>query len=233
MSKKVKVTNGAFVGLINSLFQSRDYELTDRIEDADLLVFSGGEDVDPFFYDTATHPTTRSNYNKDQREMHLYHQAKELGLPCVGICRGAQLLHILNDGELWQDVDNHGRTHKAYTFGTNIPVVVSSMHHQMLRPNSKRENIILLYANEATKKRTMSVLDPLNEVKPYEISRLVNTMYKDDDIEALVYPDTNDLCFQPHPELYMGGREEQLKPMVDLFFNYINTYCFNDNKEAA
>jgi anthranilate/para-aminobenzoate synthase component II len=134
---------------------------------------------------------------------------------------------------MWQDVDMHGRDHMARTFGTNIEVLLSSMHHQMMMPNKETENIILLVANESTKKERMSEMDDMAGHVPNVTVRYSNNAHPDDDIEALYYPETNCLCFQPHPELYMSSKQEKYKPMVDLFFSYINQYCFDTEQEAA
>lgn len=225
--RKVMVLAGAFSSLIQSLFREQGYEIVNKLDESlDLLVFSGGEDVDPFFYGHDTHKSTYSNYNKDQREIDQYLLAKELGIPCVGICRGGQLLHVMNGGTMWQDIDMHGRDHIARTHGTNIEVLLSSMHHQQMNPDSPNEYIILLTANEATQKKKMSVMDNQAGHVPVETVRYCKTS-KDDDIEALFYPETNCLCFQPHPELYMSNHAEKYKPMVDLFFSYIDQYSFD------
>lgn len=226
--RKVMVLPGAFSSLIISMFKSHGYEPVAKLDDqVDLLVFSGGEDVDPFFYNHDKHKTTYSNFSKDQREIDQYLLAQEFGIPCVGICRGGQLLHIMNGGTMWQDVNMHGRDHMAKTHGTNIEVLLSSMHHQMLMPNSKTENILLLTAHEATKKAKMSALDDQARHTPLETVRYVSKANPDEDIEALYYPETNCLCFQPHPELSVNEHTGKYKPMVDLFFSYIEQYSFD------
>lgn len=226
--RKVMVLPGAFSSLIISMFKSHGYEVVTKLDDQiDLLVFSGGEDVDPFFYNHDKHKTTYSNYAKDQREIDQYLLAQEFGIPCVGICRGGQLLHIMNGGKMWQDVNNHGADHVAHTHGTNIEVLLSSMHHQMLMPNDSTENIVLLTANISTRKARMSEMDNQARHVPTETVRHVSKDHPDDDIEALFYPETNCLCFQPHPELSMTDRSDKYKPMVDLFFSYIDQYSFD------
>lgn len=229
--RKVMVLPGAFSSQIISIFKSRGFEPVSKLDDdLDLLVFSGGEDVDPFFYGHDKHKRTYSNYSKDQREIDQYLIARELGIPCVGICRGGQLLHILNGGKMWQDVDMHGQDHIAHTHGTNIEVLLSSMHHQMMMPNPDTENIVLLTAHVSSKKAKMSEMDSQARHVPVETVRHVSKTNPDEDIEALYYPETNCLCFQPHPELSVGEPTGKYKPMVELFFSYIEQYSFDKDK---
>jgi gamma-glutamyl-gamma-aminobutyrate hydrolase PuuD len=62
-------------------------------------------------------------------------RASELGIPIVGVCRGAQMLCAHAGGFLIQDVRGHatGHPHTATT-DEGIEIVVNSYHHQMLYP---------------------------------------------------------------------------------------------------
>src|SRR5690606_31443963 len=104
--------------------QSSDYKLVDTVEDADLVVFCGGEDVSPRYYGQHPHSTTHSNEKREEKEYKLYRQAKELGIPCVVICRGKQFLHVMNGVSLYQDVDGHAiaGTHSAFIVGDMVEV---------------------------------------------------------------------------------------------------------------
>ncbi len=62
------------------------------------------------------------------------HRAKDMGIPIIGVCRGAQMLCALAGGFLIQDVDNHaGPDHEVLT-EEGERFMVSSLHHQMLYP---------------------------------------------------------------------------------------------------
>ena len=62
-------------------------KLVDNIEDADIVVFTGGEDVDPELYGAKRHPLTFCNRNRDDYEIEMFKKIKEHQL-VVGICRG-------------------------------------------------------------------------------------------------------------------------------------------------
>lgn len=59
-----------------------------RIEEADLVLFEGGEDVSPNLYGEPVHPATYISPNRDKAEVALFKKAHSLGKKLLGICRG-------------------------------------------------------------------------------------------------------------------------------------------------
>lgn len=221
MTRTVKILSGAMSGMIATMFQSKGWETVVDIEDADLVVFVGGEDVSPELYGEWCHPTTSPSYYRDESEMEVFQFAREIGLPMAGICRGAQFLNVMNGGTLWQDVDGHaiGGTHTAYLIGNLVPVEVSSTHHQMMRPNYANNDVhILMTATESKEKHNMSRLVD----REYPISHYPSK--RTEDIEAVYYENNNCLCFQPHPEF----DDDWNKECRDVFFNLIDVYLFEE-----
>jgi putative glutamine amidotransferase len=75
------------------------------LERADALVLTGGEDVNPTRYGEAPHPALgRISDERDAAEIALVHAARELQLPTLAICRGAQILNVALGGTLVQDI---------------------------------------------------------------------------------------------------------------------------------
>ncbi|GAB3914617.1 gamma-glutamyl-gamma-aminobutyrate hydrolase [Microlunatus endophyticus] len=71
----------------------------------DGLIITGGPDVDPARYDTAPHPRTQaSRPDRDAWELALLDAAAAIGLPTLGICRGAQVMAVHGGGTLHQHV---------------------------------------------------------------------------------------------------------------------------------
>ena len=64
-----------------------DFTLVDNISDAEIVIFTGGEDVDPSLYGEEKHPTTCSNIARDKKEMAEFKKIRRDQL-AVGICRG-------------------------------------------------------------------------------------------------------------------------------------------------
>jgi gamma-glutamyl-gamma-aminobutyrate hydrolase PuuD len=160
------------------------------LDDADFVLFTGGEDVNPELYGEPCMAKTNFNRFRDEKEHLIYLGALERELPMVGICRGGQFLNVENGGKMWQHVTGHCRSHLARIevppFGENgqrRTIQVTSTHHQMMIPTD--DAIILCTASEADEK----ICPTLSKIGKEE-----------DDVEVVVYPDTNCLCFQPHPE---------------------------------
>ena len=109
--------------------------LVDSIEEADLVVFTGGSDVDPALYDEKPHFTTSYDTGRDLREMRLFNECKNNNIPMLGICRGSQFLTIMNSGKLIQNVENHALWgHHNITFKDGEICWITSTHHQMMYP---------------------------------------------------------------------------------------------------
>ena len=135
--------------LITEMYLKRDYIVTfpydtDHLK-PDLMVFTGGEDVNPALYGEKPHVSTRFNEKRDRFERQVWTDYKDI--PKIGICRGGQFLNVMNGGEMWQDVDKHGvsaghdmanlvdlggtKFHRDYVLN------VTSTHHQMMVPAPK------------------------------------------------------------------------------------------------
>ncbi len=103
-----------------------------------LVLFTGGEDVGPNLYNMTAHHTTFDSPRRDRLELAIFKKAHSLGLPFVGICRGAQFLCVMAGGSLVQDITGHGgRDHQLrikQQDGSTKDVLVNSSHHQMQNP---------------------------------------------------------------------------------------------------
>ena len=160
-------------------------------KEADIIIFSGGTDISVTMYgEFVSHAKTqRPDKLRDSLETKIFNASLAKKKVLVGVCRGAQLLNVLNGGLLWQHVDNHtGTTHvikykneKSEEFG----VMVTSDHHQMMRP--AKHGRILGWCNKKTIWCTGTENNPVTE----DI---------DIDPEIVWYPRTRSLCYQPHPE---------------------------------
>lgn len=69
----------------------QNHELVENLEDADIVMFTGGEDVTPSLYGASQHPTTYSNLSRDLEEKAIFEKVKPTQL-CIGICRGLRIV---------------------------------------------------------------------------------------------------------------------------------------------
>jgi len=172
--------------------KSFPYIMVKDQKDADIVVFTGGSDVQPILYGEAPLIVTHFNPARDQADIKSFRMAQKMGQFKIGICRGGQFLNVMNGGKLWQDVDMHCRTHILTDAFTGKKWAVSSTHHQMFRPAAGA--LIVATARESTQK--------VCDGQTWEIKNDGSNMdnYFKTDFEVLFYPETRTLCFQPHPE---------------------------------
>ena len=183
------------------LFRNLGYETTDDLTEASLVCFTGGEDVSPKLYGDYQHKYTGNNPQRDNREEEIFNICRELDVPLVGICRGAQFLNVMSGGRMYQHVTGHTRSHMLRDEQTGEEVFVSSTHHQMMMPGKKA--IIIAKSIGVDSYRQW-----------YNGSE-----YAEDDseegIEVVFYPHTKALCFQPHPEFSVNDRD--YREMAEYF----------------
>ena len=111
-------------------FQNK--EIVRDQNEADVVVFTGGADINPEIYGKKAHPTTYFSNYRDAYEIEAFRKMRPDQL-AVGICRGAQLLCALNGGILIQDVTSHVGGHIMHNnTGKSFPI--TSIHHQMMYP---------------------------------------------------------------------------------------------------
>lgn len=206
------------------MFTCEGWGITDDLDDADLVQFVGGADVNPSLYGQHCHSTTSFDNARDAREMDIYLDALEMGIPMAGICRGGQFLNVMNGGSMYQHVDNHGlaKTHKAWLAGASVPIEVTSTHHQMMVPNYEADHIVLMTAQESKRRHKMSK----TEYSQYESIDYPRSDTPTD-VEAVYYRETNCLCFQPHPE-YTGVHVLETK---EVYFILLDRYLFDSIEE--
>lgn len=177
-------------GLENALMCRCGFEPAKVITDADIMFFVGGADVNPHLYGEEAIPQTHFSVQTDTLDLYAFREAKNMFK--VGICRGGQFLNVMNGGKLWQDVDNHTRSHELVDAFTGQKVMVSSTHHQQFRP--AQDAVTIATARETTRKQS-----EMNLWSWKKDGTQIDTYFAIDH-EVLYYPGTRSLCFQPHPE---------------------------------
>lgn len=200
---KVCIVNGStqYANLLIGL----GFQVTDSPLDAELIVFTGGEDVSPSLYGDKQHVYTGSNMTRDAVEGKVFDYAKKKGIPMLGICRGGQFLNVKSGGRMYQHVGKHTSSHFITDAQTGEQVWASSTHHQMMMPG--QDAITLAFSTLGGEREWYD-----GQVFMRDVS---NTDY-----EILFYPDTQCLCVQPHPEFY-GAEYQDLR---DYLAKLIHTY---------
>ena len=75
------------------------------LDGVDGLVLTGGEDMDPAWYQAEPHPKANPpSRERDLFELALFATARQRELPVLAICRGIQVVNVALGGTLWQDL---------------------------------------------------------------------------------------------------------------------------------
>lgn len=187
-------------------------------KDIDLVLFTGGEDVNPAHYNENIGKYTHINNNRDKKEIDTFYRFKGKSF-LLGICRGNQLLTILSGGKLIQHVEGHCRDH-SMVLNNSLKYNITSSHHQMIYPFDLNEKDYELIAySEYFQSNTY--LNGDNE----EIELPNNFL----EPEIVYYKKTNALCIQGHPEWsHCEKRTSQ------MYLNLIDKYlkAFKEDKKT-
>lgn len=195
-----------------------DVKVVDSVEEAELVVFEGGEDVSPELYDEPAHPYTYSNMDRDLREMEVFKTALDLNIPMVGVCRGAQFGCIMSGGKLVQDQPNPGAHMMKYMHNDEEikEILVTSTHHQAQFPFNLPED-------------DYKIIGWTNNLSSHHEDGHEKEMIPPKECEVVYYNKTNFLGIQPHPEM-MLYRDTIIHPQYqesiiwfrELLTNFLN-----------
>jgi putative glutamine amidotransferase len=192
-----------------------------------LVIFTGGEDVDPSLYnDTSPRGLCRYNSERDNRERKIFQVAKENGIKMTGICRGAQFLTVMTGGRLMHDITGHaGRSHNmVWSLDTKKTIVVNSLHHQMCVPG--KGSYIVGWSPERISMYYMGKND-----------EKVN--YPGPEVEAIIFPAVKAFAVQYHPEMMAPNSDgwryyhDAVKDLLELTIEeFVNKYRGTKNVQT-
>lgn len=189
-------------------------EADQMVDEAAALVIWGGGDISPSLYGHDVSPHTGATADPSRRDLiewELANKAVSMGMPVIGVCRGAQIMCALSGGHLIQDVTGHTNSHNMHVLGGDRVMVSSSLHHQMMFPWGVEHEIIA----EAFPDRSKHYLTrPKNSQKDIEIEALPC------EPEIVWFPKTKALAIQGHPE-FMGVDTPYVQYCFELVKKYV------------
>lgn len=200
---RVNIVGGGFE--YASMFRHKGWTIVNTIEEADLVQFTGGEDVSPELYQHTKHPYTNCNPMRDRKEVLVYKACRQAGKNVAGICRGGQFLNVMCGGKMIQHCDNHAfkEGHTATDTRTGECFLVSSTHHQMMIPNTMHGKVIVVARETEHCEKHID-----GKLIRFQSSKMQDT-------EAVWYPLHKTFCFQPHPEFLSWPG------LADKYFDYL------------
>jgi putative glutamine amidotransferase len=156
------------------------------------IVLTGGTDVHPDAYDGEhDYPNKPEEWDeeRDEYEESVYKYAKINKLPILAICRGLQLVNVLEGGTMIQDLGDGNATHK--------------------KEETDKEHVVTIDSRTLLGDVTGTSLGTVNSAHHQAVdepgrSLLISATSKDDVIEGLEYKDKTNKGFmiavQWHPE---------------------------------
>ena len=152
---------GDDIELVELSFQKNNLE---DLYCCDGLLLTGGVDVHPSLYGGSDDYTNRPDsfqLDRDLFEKKLYDYSQLHQLPVLGICRGLQLVNVLNGGSLLQDLGEGNAIHRKegtadkkhqvyiksdsllYAITNVITGAINSAHHQSIDPAGLAKNLVV------------------------------------------------------------------------------------------
>lgn len=187
-------------GKVVTISPSQKENISTLLEKLDAVIVSGGEDVGDLGTGVASEGSTNINRKRDELEKEVICEARKKGMPMLCICRGMQLLALLNGGSVISHDNDPKITSKHKSTLTAL-----RNHQVMIEKNSKLRMKIGKSSIRVNSIHHQHVSDP---------GTLAVSAYSDDGvIEAVEDPSAEFLIgVQWHPELMalFDWKEERL-----------------------
>lgn len=190
MTNKILVVNGrSYASAVDNLGEIV-YDPSKLVTEGagfKLVLFTGGEDVTPSYYNDES-PRRLCYYNeeRDRQEAEILAIARALNIRCIGICRGVQFLNVMAGGKMLHDVDRHAGPYHNMTSSTGEIIRVNSLHHQMIVP--PKDAHLIGWATDHQSTRYYGEKDELVDAPTVEP-------------EAALFPGLESAGAQYHPEM--------------------------------
>ena len=213
--------------------QTNEAALAAIVAKLDVLIFTGGADVDPSRYKTPRSPQCgKSDLLRDEFELRLLAAARARRLPVMGVCRGCQLVNVGFGGTLWQDLpsefpkETDGVSHGAGEY--LHPEKYPAAHTVKVLPGTRLAEV--LGAGE------LSVNSHHHQaVKNIAPGFRVTAVAPDGVIEGIESTNYPAFCVQFHPEALVARAKENAAydhQRLTKFFTALDALC-NLRGEAA
>lgn len=199
MTKSNKYYTSACGASNGNFLEELGFQNTKDINEADVIIFGGGADIEPETYSEEASSHTYASPGREKIEREDFKIGNKRGVKFVGICRGHQLLCAMAGGKLIQDVSGHGGNNHRMTTFDGIDVKTNSIHHQMINPyviKNKHDYQILAWSSSRKSDRYLGAKDK-SILLPWDFK----------EIESIHFPKINALGFQYHPEMMYRSKD--------------------------
>lgn len=195
------------------------------IDACDGLVLTGGEDLDPSFYDEPRDASVEgTNPERDATEIALVEAARAVACPTFAICRGLQLLNVALGGSLVQDIPSQRP---------------GSLDHDPAGPRSARVHDVEIEVGSALARTLGSTRLRVNSFHHQAADRVAEGLRAsawapDGIIEGLEWNGSGDwwaVAVQWHPEELVIGPEPA--PDTNLFAEFVRRAAWRPQRDSS
>ncbi len=186
------------------------FEITENLNEANLIFFCGGTDVGANLYGERFASRTGCDPERDKYESKIFHDSGRT--PKIGVCRGGQFLTVMNGYKLVQHM-SHPAYHNIETIDGKTIAATSSHHNQfLLTPNNVRP------ASEYKLLAWCKKMSPIH-LGEHDEDYHFPADYKEPEIVAYKSKEYGDsLSIQMHPE-WIGLENPTVKYCQNLLAN--------------
>jgi gamma-glutamyl-gamma-aminobutyrate hydrolase PuuD len=164
--------------------------LFDKPSEVDMVAFSGGADVHPYFYNSVDqHNVCFTSLKRDRFERSVFEHCELHGIKITGICRGLQFINVMAGGFMFQHINHHEMNymHEVYFPFSGEMVPTNSYHHQLVGlPN---DAIPIAWAKPC---RSTIYVWPKGQI---------TGVISQEEVEAAIFPKFRAMGVQYHPEM--------------------------------
>lgn len=191
--------------------------IKEQLNSIHALILAGGEDVHPKYYNKNENNTLYkgASLERDEYELELLKQALQLNIPVLLVCRGMQLLNVIQNGTLYKDINTELSTH---------------IEHLILTNRNKAVHDVSLKENHFVTKLLGSHLE-VNSIHHQSIQQLGDNLEvvgtaKDGIIEIVSFTNRDDvIAVQWHPEMMYKNSDHAV-----TLFNWLINKAKNNKK---
>ncbi len=182
----------------------------------DGVVFTGGQDVNPSYYNEKPKPELGNVSDKrDRFEWNFLDFVLESKIPVLFICRGLQIINVKMGGSLYQDIKSQVKTEiLKHSYGDDR---AQDLVHKVIYQKGSKFDYIFEDEFEVNSLHHQAVKDLGKNLR-------VNLLSEDGIVEGLEMTDRPfGLAFQFHPELIFE-KQEVAKKAVKEFIKAAGDY---------